>query len=484
MEKIRHTLLGDNTYRLKQQKAIEALFHQKNVLAILGTGRGKSAIFQTYAAYLALKKQQMTVIIYPLRALVNDQYQILQNKLSPLGITVVKGTGALESDDRAEFFQKLHDGQVDIVLTTPEFFCCHYMRFTQLVHPVGLVVIDEAHHLQSRRTGYKMLPTVLKSLPDAQILAVTATANEETAQTICSVLGIEQGIVDTHVRENLCIDDKRKNTNKIAFLLELAATGEKTVVYVNSRKQAVKIAQMLREKVPKDAQQMICYYHGGLNNADRQAIESAFKSGGLRLIVTTSAFGEGIDVPDIRHVVLYHLSFSLEEYNQLAGRAGRDGQKATIHLLYGERDEALNHMLLAGTCPSRENLVQFYLLLKRLGKQRNRLEQTNQQLAEWGEKQQIVGLTENSVSHWLGIFEELGFLEREREGGKRSIIMNPQPVKADLGKSLRYQEGLAELDDYKRYLQLAFQKDETKLLAAINQPIYPRSWAEWGCDDK
>ena len=483
LEKIKNTLLGPNDYRLKQKEAIQKLLAHKNVLAILGTGRGKSAIFQTYAAYLALKKQQMTVIIYPLRALVNDQYQTLQSKLAPLGLTVVKGTGALESDDRAEFFQQLQDKQVDIVLTTPEFFCCHYQRFLAEEGHVGLVVVDEAHHLQSRRIGYKQLPQVLGKLFKVQVLAVTATANEETAAYIRSALSIDQWVIDTHIRDNLRIDDQRQNMNKIGFLLDLATTGEKTVVYVNSRKQAVKIAQMLREKMPQEAQQMICYYHGGLNNADRQAIEIAFKSGSLRLIVTTSAFGEGIDIPDIRHVVLYHLSFSLEEYNQLAGRAGRDGNTSTIHLLYGERDEALNRMLLAGTCPSRDNLVQFYLLLKQLTKQKNHLEQTNQQLAELAEKRKIAGLTENSVSHWLGIFEELGFLEREREGSKRSITMNPKPAKVDLENSLRYQEGLAELDDYKRYLQLAFQKDEAQLLAAVNQPIYPKSWVEQGCDD-
>ena len=95
MEKIKNTLLGPNDYRLKQKEAIQKLLAHKNVLAILGTGRGKSAIFQTYAAYLALKKQQMTVIIYPLRALVNDQYQTLQSKLAPVSYTHLRSGSAL-----------------------------------------------------------------------------------------------------------------------------------------------------------------------------------------------------------------------------------------------------------------------------------------------------------------------------------------------------------------------------------------------------
>lgn len=475
-EQIRQALLGVHSYRPKQQEALDALYAGKNVLAILGTGRGKSAIFQSYSAYLALWKHQVTMIVYPLRALVNDQYQSLQKKLKPLGLQVRLGTGALEGEERAAFFQQVMDGQVDLILTTPEFLMCNKNRFLELGSRLGLVVIDEAHHLVSRRQGYKQLPEGLQQIAPRQILAVTATAGDEAAQQIVDLLQINCTVVDPYIRENLQIIDERENYQKADYLLQLVSSGEKVVIYVNSRHKVVQLAELLREKAASTVQNKICYYHGGLSASDRVAIENEFRDGLLQVIVTTSAFGEGIDIPDIRHVVLYHLSFSSEEYNQLAGRAGRDGQPAWVHLLYNRRDETLNRNVLSSACPTREILGKFYRMLQLLIQGKPAIELTNTQLAELVKQERFAEPTESCISNWLGIFEELGFLEREREGNKRKIIMTPSPNKMDLFASLRYQECMAELEDFQKYLQIAFEYNQEKLLTAINQPIYPANW--------
>ena len=475
-EQIREALLGQHTYRPKQQEALDALYRKDNVMAILGTGRGKSAIFQAYSAYLALWKHKATIIVYPLRALVNDQYQSLEKKLKPLGLQVCLATGALEGEERAAFFQRVMEGQVDLILTTPEFLVYNKHRFMELGSRLGMVVIDEAHHLASRRQGYKQLPGVLKEIRPEQILAVTATASDDVAAHIVKSLELETMIVDPHVRDNLQLVDQRSNYKKADYLIDLAASGEKTVIYLNSRHKAVQLAELLREKVPASMQNKICYYHGGLSSADRLAIENAFRDGTLKVIVTTSAFGEGIDIPDIRHVVLYHLSFSSEEYNQLAGRAGRDGMPAKVHLLYNQRDEMLNRNVLSSSCPSREVLGKFYKLLQLLIQGKPAIELTNNELCELVKRERFAEPTESCISSWLGIFEELGFLEREREGAKRRIIMTPSPTKMDLLSSLRYQECMAELDDFQRYLEIAFDNSKETLLKAINQPIYPKQW--------
>ena len=313
-----------------------------------------------------------------------------------------------------------------------------------------MVVVDEAHHLASRRQGYKQLPGVLKEVRPEQVLAVTATASDEVASHIVKALELETMIVDPHVRDNLQLVDQRSNYKKADYLIDLASTGEKVVVYLNSRHKAVQLAELLREKVPQPLQNKICYYHGGLSSGDRLAIENAFRDGTLKVIVTTSAFGEGIDIPDIRHVVLYHLSFSSEEYNQLAGRAGRDGAPAKVHLLYNQRDEMLNRNVLSSSCPSREVLGKFYKLLQLLIQGKPAIELTNNELCELVKRERFAEPTESCISSWLGIFEELGFLEREREGAKRRIIMTPSPTKMDLLSSLRYQECMAELEDFQR----------------------------------
>lgn len=475
-ERIRQALLGTHHYRPKQQEALDALYQHQNVMTILGTGRGKSAIFQAYSAYLALWKRKTTIIVYPLRALVNDQYQSLEKKLKPLGLQVCLATGALEGEERAAFFQRVMEGQVDLILTTPEFLVYNKQRFMELGNRLGMVVIDEAHHLASRRQGYKMLPGVLNDIRPEQILAVTATASDEVAAHIMKSLRLETLIIDPHVRDNLQLVDQRSNYKKNDYLIDLAASGEKVVIYLNSRHKAVQLAELLREKVPQTMQNQVCYYHGGLSASDRLAIENAFRDGTLKVIVTTSAFGEGIDIPDIRHVVLYHLCFSSEEYNQLAGRAGRDGEPAKVHLLYNQRDEMLNRNVLSSSCPSREVLGKFYKLLQFLIQGKPAIELTNQELCELVKRERFAEPTESCISGWLGIFEELGFLEREREGAKRRIIMTPSPTKMDLLSSLRYQECMAELEDFQRYLEIAFDNSKDILLKAINQPIYPKQW--------
>lgn len=480
LQRIKMAVIGENEYREKQAKTLQHLLRGENVLAVLGAGRGKSAIFQAYSAYLALRRHQCTVIIYPLRALVHDQLQSLKKRLLPLGINIQMGTGALEGEARAEFFQQIAQGELDIILTTPEFFACHYKRFQALGARLGLVVIDEAHHLASHRRGYKQLPYVLEQITPVQILAVTATANEQTADFILSNLSIESRVVDQYVRENLQLIDRRETNEKLDYLLHVIGQGEKTVIYVNSRQKVVKLAEALREKCPAALQPLICYYHGGLSTTDRTEVENAFRSGSLQVIVTTSAFGEDIDIADVRHVVLYHLSFSSEEYKQLAGRAGRDGKRAYVHLLYNHRDENLNLNLLQSTCPSRENLGKFYHLLLRLIQGKPAIDLTNGEIAELAMREKIPGVSESSVSHWLGVFEELDFLYREREGSNRRIIMAPNPNKVNLENSLRYQESLAELEDFKKYLDLAFDRNQDNLLAAINRPIFPSSWLSDG----
>ncbi|MBQ2368941.1 MAG: hypothetical protein II301_02325, partial [Peptococcaceae bacterium] len=364
----------------------------------------------------------------------------------------------------------------DLILTTPEFLVYNKHRFMELSGRLGMVVIDEAHHLASRRQGYKQLPSTLKEIYPQQILAVTATASDDVAEHIMKSLDLNTVVIDPHVRDNLILVDQRSNYKKADYLIDLARTGEKVVVYLNSRHKAVQLAELLREKVPPALQNSICYYHGGLTSGDRLAIENAFREGSIKVIVTTSAFGEGIDIPDIRHVVLYHLSFSGEEYNQLAGRAGRDGNPAKVHLLYNQRDEMLNRNVLSSSCPSREVLGKFYKLLQLLIQGKPAIELTNHELCELVKRERIAEPTESCISGWLGIFEELGFLEREREGAKRRIIMTPSPTKMDLLSSLRYQECMAELDDFQRYLEIAFDHSKDTLLKAINQPIYPKQW--------
>ena len=159
-------------------------------------------------------------------------------------------------------------------------------------------------------------------------------------------LPIETCVFDQSERPNLIIDDRRGMKTRDDYLANLVASGEKTVVYVNSRTSSVQLARVAAARVPQLAL-MIGFYNAGFSRAERARIEELFRTGHLTVLIATSAFGEGVNIPDIRHVVLYHLPYNEIEFNQMSGRAGRDGDRSEVHLLYARKDADVNESILA-----------------------------------------------------------------------------------------------------------------------------------------
>ena len=333
----------------------------------MATGRGKSLIFHVHAARSALLRNKASVFVYPLRALVSDQAFHLGQVFDRLGMVTRVLTGETPLDDRDEVFADLARGGVDIVLTTPEFLAIHSRRFAEGGR-VGFVVVDEAHHAGQAQGGsrpaYLDMPRIRAELGNPTVLAVTATASDPVASEVCRLLDIgESGVVlDPSCRENLHVIDERNSMGRDDRLVSLLASGEKSLVYVNSRETTVSLARMLRRRVWEYGHR-VAFYNGGLRRADRAAVEEAFRSGELRMVISTSAFGEGVNLPDVRHVVLYHLPFDEVEFNQMSGRAGRDGVLSLIHLAYGANDARINERILALDAPPRDDLVTLYRVL-------------------------------------------------------------------------------------------------------------------------
>jgi len=474
-EKIRQTILGSADYYEKQKEALGFLQVGANTLLILATGRGKSAVFQSMAARLALLENKATIIVYPLRSLVNDQYYRLQDKMSLLGVQVSAVNGSLSRPERKQFFDDLQQGKVEIILTTPEFLAFHLEKFKAIRDKIGLFVVDEAHHLaKSKRKGYRLLGKSWEQLGKPLALAVTATANSETAQYIMDGLCCKKMVVENYVRKNLQVVDKRTEKDKLKYLLELVASGERIVIYVNSRKQAYQLASDLRLYYPA-ARDEIGFYHGGLYSQHRIILERMFRDGELRVIVTTSAFGEGIDIPDIKHVVLYHLCFSLTEFNQLSGRAGRNNEEAKIHLLFNERDRKLNELILEGAAPSRAVLGKFYVYLREESEKKgNPLLATNEELSQAMLKLKLKNLKQQTVSVCLGILEDIGLLRRESAGKQRLIYLLPPPSeKLNLADSLRYLEGQDEWEEFQYFAEVALKEEKEAILERMNRPLVP-----------
>lgn len=484
IEAIRQKVIDGNSYHPKQKEALQTLVNGNNTLLIMGTGRGKSAVFQSMAAYLALAEKKSTLIIYPLRALVNDQYRSMQTKLGALGIRVYKATGSLNTREREELAMALHLGEAEVILATPEFVQCHLVQYPRLVENLGLFVVDESHHIgrvNSQRSAYRSLAQLRQALNCPLTLGVTATADDEVAAEISNALSINKVIIDPHIRTNLTVVDRRGLDEKAKFdyLVELIQGREKAIIYVNSREGATTLAQDLR-KALRPFKDRIAFYHGGLANSQRVLVEELFREGELVAVVATSAFGEGVDIPDIRHVLHYHLTFNSTDFNQQSGRAGRDNQHSSVHLIYNKQDADINRFILKSKSPDREVLAALYRVLQGAAGPQGEINETNAELAELTTAYLNSATIERfrpsaeTISAALGVFYELGLISREKAGKARVIYLNPPPKgKLDLTDSVRYNEGIIEREVFENFQNWAFTASEDEILALLNRPIYP-----------
>lgn len=471
------TFIGDRSLHEAQSGALSALEREENTLVVMATGRGKSLIFHLHAARIALRDSSASVFVFPLRALVADQAFHLQGAFANVGVTVRTVTGETSATARDEAFDDLADGRLDVVLTTPEFLHFHSRRFVETGR-VRFLVVDEAHHVglsrAAHRPAYARLGEAVASLGAPTVLAVTATASDEIADQIRETLSIRTMVLDPTVRDNLHIEDKRSVSDKDAYLVTLASRGEKMVAYVNSRDASVRLARMLRKRVP-DIAWKTAFYNGGLSRPVRHAVETAFRSGEVQVVIATSAFGEGVNIPDIRHVVLFHLPFNAVEFNQMAGRAGRDGAAARIHLLFGEKDARINETILSTLAPQRDDLAVLYRVLRGLAASEGAgFEITNAEIAsKCAESTGRCRLDDRGVSSALGIFRDLGLLTGEGHGAYRRLTLMPSTAKLELTDSVRYAEGLDEIEEFGAFREWVMSCSAEELLTRFNRPILP-----------
>lgn len=509
-------LIGSHPLLRAQAEALKRLVRHENCLCVMATGRGKSLIFQVFALMLALKHEGMSIFVYPLRALLSDQYEHLLRAVRPLGLKVCMLSGDVSMSDRCDIYAAIARNEMDIVLTTPEFLALHRARFGARVR---FVVFDEAHHLAGAKRGnrvmYGEMPRILTELGNPCVLAVSATVSNASALEIMHLLSIraENVLADPYIRANLHLVDHRVSGKRDAILPSIIASSKKTIVYVYSRGAAQALTNLLRHRLPHLAAR-IAFYHAGLSREQRRRIEEAFRTPALSALVATSAFGEGVNVGDVDAIAMYGLVPSLDDFNQMSGRAGRAGQPATIYVLYELEDIAHIKQLLQAQYPSYDDLRYIYGELRarcRLAGDSPNMQgksatastpaptpastETSAQsqtgvisaqlnaLAEeiYSDSQLPLAFRISRLKAALAIFQELGICymsarrsqEMSQESDFYDIRMTNSSVPVMLEKSLYYCEALAMVDAFRDFCDWAYTASEHELLARINTPIYP-----------
>ncbi len=466
LDRIRAALIGDHQPHETQSLIVDRVFAGKRVLGIMGTGRGKSYCFAFTATAEALSHGRKSVVLYPLRALCNDQFEGFTRKLEPLGMRLFRANGAIPANERSDLFAALESGAWDMILATPEFLRYHADRFAG-ASKIDLLVVDETHHVGKarRRSGYRDIAQTLAAVGDPQVLALSATVDDEGFAEIREALRIEEWAIDATVRTNLHVVDARGTTDKHAYVAKLFGDGARGIVYCNSRKEATEVATRLKER----CRDRVAFYHAGVPTEMRYAVESAFRSGGIDVVVATTAFGEGIDLPDVREVVLYHLNFNFTEFNQQAGRAGRDGDDARIHLLFGPADRRLNEFLLKLDAPTKPMLREIYRGIKRLAGEAP-LHATSREISD---ALDIEDCRDRTIESALRIFEDERLVELGRDDDGSYLRMLPVAGKIELGENERFAEGEAEREAFAEFAEFVLSAEASALERLIDRPLYP-----------
>ena len=321
---------GYDSFRPKQEEIVNAALQDRDVLAILPTGGGKSVCFQVPS----MMRDGIAIVVTPLIALMKDQVQNLNDR-GIKALCVNAGMGRREVElalNNAAY------GDFKFLYVSPERVGTRIFQSFFREMNVSYIVVDEAHCIS--QWGYDFRPDYLKigelrKMCDAPVIALTATATPEVAQDIMKRLEFKDGclIKSGFERPNLSYI-VRKTEDKLGQLLNICMNVQGTgIVYVRSRKKTEELSSFLASNGVTSS-----FYHAGLGQESRSDRQEKWKRGEIRVIVCTNAFGMGIDKPDVRFVVHFDMPDSPEAYFQEAGRGGRDGKRSFAVLMWNPSD--------------------------------------------------------------------------------------------------------------------------------------------------
>jgi len=402
---------GLRSLHREQEQAIGAVAKGQDVLVVLPTGSGKSLCYQLPAMLF----DRPSVVVSPLLALIRDQH----SKLQRLRLPVSRLDSTVPAAERRNALEMIANGGPRVVLTTPETLESEPLVDALQCSGVALLAVDEAHCISEWghdfRPAYLRLPASIERLRPRSLMALTATATARVREEINRALGMEASelVVAPPHRHNLLLSVEHWiGTQKLPRLAKLIRSLPRPgIIYCATVDSVDRIGAALRAADIPSAQ-----YHGRMKTAAREEAQQLFMSPERRIVmIATSAFGMGIDKPNIRYIVHYHATGSLEQYLQEAGRAGRDGRRSHCILQYDPDDLAIQARLAAQGRPSPQALARLASALIEWSGEKDGVDASSLALS--------AQVTAASARALLGLLDERGITTRR--GARYKLAVSP-----------------------------------------------------------
>lgn len=420
IDRVARESFGIDKLKAAQRDAIEAAVAGRDVLGVLATGYGKSAMYQIAATL----RDGVTVVVSPLIALQEDQLVGIENAPdAPAGVALNSAGGVRRKRDA---WRMLRTGRAEFVLLAPEQLAKEDVLGALAELEVSLLVVDEAHCIASWghdfRPDYLMIGSAAERLGRPPIMALTATASTPVRAEIASRLGLRDPFVCIGEldRPNISLEVRRHTQDadkRAAVVDEVAQLPTPGLVYTATRRDTERYAEQLQARGLRAAA-----YHAGMSAKSRERVHQDLLDDRLDAVVATSAFGMGIDKPNVRFVVHSDAPESVDAYYQEVGRAGRDGRPAQAILHFRPEDLALRRYF-AGRRPGAGELRR---LLRALGAGARR----RADLAE------ASGLSARRVTALLSLLSDTGHVRLGRQGARLRTSADPAAAVSDaLGRA-------------------------------------------------
>jgi len=415
--------------RAEQHDAVEAVLARRDTLAVMPTGSGKSAIYQVAGLLVG----GPTVVVSPLIALQRDQVEMIDEAVPGEAAALNSAEAASE---RREALERFEGNALEFLLLAPEQLANEETLARLTAAKPSLLVVDEAHCISEWghdfRPEYLRLGVVADALGRPTILALTATASRPVRDEIVERLGLR----DPHVvvrgfdRPNLhlAVEPFRDADAKRAAVLDAVANASKPgIVYVATRGTAEEVARGL------SGRGLVAHaYHAGLGAREREETEQRFSADELDAIVATTAFGMGVDKPNVRFVFHHDVAESLDAYYQEIGRAGRDGEPADTRLFYRAEDLGLRRFFASSGAVDEHEIARVADALA-----------AHDGPVKPGELRQATGLSATKLGAAVSRLEELDVVEIHADG---AVERTGKIGRAEIEKAAHAQENRRVFD--------------------------------------